>query len=67
MRVASNLPSLLETNEVAAILRLNPQTVRAMARRGDIKAVRLGGSWRYSRASLAKLASADGGDNNGQQ
>ena len=64
MRDFNYLSPLLETDEVAAILRLNPQTVRAMARRGDLKAIRLGGSWRYSSASLVKLTSANAGNNN---
>jgi excisionase family DNA binding protein len=33
--------------DVARYLRLKPDTVRAMARRGDLPAIKVGNSWRF--------------------
>jgi len=66
MHITSSFPSLLERDEVTAILRLSPQPARAMARCGGIKAIRPGDSWRHDGASLAKLAPLGEGDGNGR-
>ena len=47
--------TLLKVEEVAQILRLKPETVRAMARRGDIPAIKLGRVWRFRKSSISEL------------
>jgi excisionase family DNA binding protein len=43
---------LLTLEEAAGVLRLNPRTVRAYIRRGEIEARIIGGRWRFRRADL---------------
>jgi excisionase family DNA binding protein len=47
--------SLLTLREAAAVLRLNPRTVRAYIQRGKIEARIIGGRWRFRRADLDSL------------
>jgi excisionase family DNA binding protein len=47
--------TLLKVEEVARILRLKPDTIRAMARRGDLPAIKLGRVWRFRRSSITQL------------
>lgn len=46
----------MTTREAAQLLRLHPETVREMLRRGDLDGIKTGGSgqcqWRVSRAAL---------------
>jgi len=39
--------TLWTVKDVAEFLRLNPETVRAMTRRGELPAVKAGRVWRY--------------------
>jgi excisionase family DNA binding protein len=50
--------ALLTVNEVAVILRLKPDTIRSMARRGDLPAIKLGRVWRFKRTSISDLLQA---------
>jgi excisionase family DNA binding protein len=43
---------LLTLGEAAEILRLNPRTVRAYVKRGEIEARIIGRRWRFRRADL---------------
>jgi excisionase family DNA binding protein len=43
---------LLTLSEAAAVLRLNPRTVRAYVKRGEIEARIIGGRGRFRRADL---------------
>ena len=43
---------LLTLSEAADVLRLNPRTVRAYVKRGEIEARIIGGRWRFRRADL---------------
>ena len=43
---------LLTLQEAAAVLRLNPRTVRTYVQRGEIEARIIGGRWRFRRADL---------------
>ena len=43
---------LLTLGEAAGVLRLNPRTVRAYVKRGEIEARIIGGRWRFRRADL---------------
>ena len=47
-----SLPRLLRVDEVAACLGVEPETVRAMLRRGGLPGVRFGGRWRVRESSL---------------
>jgi len=43
---------LLTLQEAAAVLRLNPRTVRTYVQRGEIEARIIGGRWRFRPADL---------------
>jgi excisionase family DNA binding protein len=43
---------LLTVGEVARYLRLEPETVRAMARRGELPALKVGRVWRFNKSLL---------------
>lgn len=43
---------LLTVNEVANYFRLEPETVRAMARSGKLPAIKVGRIWRFRSSSL---------------
>ena len=47
--------TLLTVDEVAKILRLKPETIRSMARREDLPAIKLGRVWRFRRSSINQL------------
>jgi excisionase family DNA binding protein len=42
---------LLDSDQAAAILKIHPETLQRMARRGDIRALQIGKVWRF-RASV---------------
>lgn len=46
---------LLTVDEVAKILRLKPETIRSMARRGDLPAIKLGRVWRFRSSSITQM------------
>lgn len=46
------IPDILDAREAADYLRLNEQTVRRLARQGDVPAFKVGGSWRFRRVAL---------------
>ncbi len=47
--------TLLTVDEVARILRLKPETIRSMARRGDLPAIKLGRVWRFRSSSISQM------------
>ena len=47
--------TLLTVDEVAKILRLKPETIRSMARRGDLPAIKLGRVWRFRSSSITQI------------
>jgi excisionase family DNA binding protein len=47
--------TLLTVDEVAKILRLKPETIRSMARRGDLPAIKLGRVWRFRSSSITQM------------
>ena len=47
--------TLLTVDEVAKYLRLKPETIRSIARRGDLPAIKLGRVWRFRRSSISQL------------
>jgi len=50
------LGELLTVSETARLLRIGEATVRRLARRGELPALRVGGQWRIDRDSLAASA-----------
>jgi excisionase family DNA binding protein len=56
-RIEDDLPRykqqpLWTVDEVAAYLRIKPTTVRAMCRRGDLPAIKVGKAWRFDKFQL---------------
>ena len=47
--------TLLTVDDVAKFLRLKPATIRSMARRGELPAIKLGRVWRFKRSSITQL------------
>ena len=47
--------TLLTVDEVAKFLRLKPETIRSMARRGELPAIKLGRVWRFKRSSITQF------------
>ena len=47
--------SLMTVDEVAEYLRLKPETIRSMARRGDLPGIKLGRVWRFRRSSISQI------------
>lgn len=52
MTTQTNTPEVLTSDEAADLLRITPETIRRMVRRGDLSAQRIGGRIRITRASL---------------
>ena len=43
---------ILDANEVAKLLKLNEQTVKRLANRGEIPGFKIGGRWRFRREAI---------------
>lgn len=56
---AVNTDQLWTVKEVAQYLRLTPETIRAMARRGQLPGVKVGRSWRFRSLMIKNLTAAD--------
>lgn len=58
---ASELPidSLLTVREVAGILRLEVSTIREMAKRQEIPAIKIGKVWRFKQSEIKKWLNHD--------
>lgn len=53
---AIDLASPLWTvEEVASYLKLQPETVRSMARRGELPAIKLGKVWRFRKTAIHEM------------
>jgi excisionase family DNA binding protein len=65
----NDISEFLTVRETAQVLQCHPDTVAAMIRRGELKAVRLGRAVRVAAESIRILASASGSThrNNGVQ
>jgi excisionase family DNA binding protein len=46
---------LLTVEEVADYLKLQPETIRSLARRGELPAIKLGKVWRFNRTAIQSL------------
>jgi excisionase family DNA binding protein len=54
-RIPSEMTPLWTVDEVAAYLRVKAETVRAMARRGELHALKIGREWRFPQSALMQL------------
>jgi excisionase family DNA binding protein len=46
---------LWTVEDVAAYLKLQPETIRSMARRGELPAIKLGKVWRFHKFAINKM------------
>jgi PTS system nitrogen regulatory IIA component len=49
------LPEILTTAEVAKFLRINPETVKTKAKKGEWPAIKIGSAWRFHRSFVSSL------------
>lgn len=56
--MSDGLPQYLTANEVAERLKMHPKTVLAWIRSGELKAVRVGKSWRLLEADVLAFIEA---------
>ncbi len=54
-RSSSANDSLWTVEDVAIYLKLQPETIRSMARRGELPALKLGKAWRFQRIAIHNL------------
>jgi excisionase family DNA binding protein len=57
-RSAHPLGDVLTLEEAAVLLRVEPETVRQLAERGELPGRRLGDAWRFARAALLSWLAA---------
>ncbi len=50
------MSDILDAREAAGYLKINEQTVRRLARNGDVPAFKVGGSWRFKKDALDRWA-----------
>lgn len=50
-----DLPMILRVSEVAEVLRVDPDTVYSMIRRGELPVIRVGRAFRFSREQLMRF------------
>jgi excisionase family DNA binding protein len=55
----AGLPDVLTTAEAAAALQVDPKTVRAMIRRGELRGIRCGRLIRVPKAALVEFCGGD--------
>jgi excisionase family DNA binding protein len=46
---------LWTVDEVASYLKLQPETIRSMARRGELPAIKLGKVWRFNKIAIHEM------------
>ena len=59
VRDLATLPALLTAEEVGAVLRLHPTTVKLLLRNGELPGRKIGGQWRTLRGDLLADLGAD--------
>jgi excisionase family DNA binding protein len=47
-----NCDSLIDSDETAALLKINPATLQRMARSGQVPAIKVGKLWRFRKSQL---------------
>ncbi|HSQ16609.1 MAG TPA: helix-turn-helix domain-containing protein [Anaerolineales bacterium] len=53
--LTSTTDPLWTVGEVAGYLKLQPETVRGMARRGDLPGIKIGKVWRFRKSAIKKI------------
>jgi excisionase family DNA binding protein len=51
----SSIDPLWTVEDVAAYLKLQPETIRSMARRGELPALKIGKVWRFQKFALCEM------------
>jgi excisionase family DNA binding protein len=59
VRDLAELPALLTADEVAAVLRLHPNTVKMLMRQGELPGKKIGGQWRLLKSELLAYLGAE--------
>jgi excisionase family DNA binding protein len=59
VRDLAALPALLTAEEVAAVLRLHPTTIKLLMRNGELPGKKIGGQWRLLKSELFAYLGAD--------
>ena len=58
-RQDNDLPAVSDTlwtvEDLAEYLKLQPETIRSMARRGELPAIKLGKVWRFQRTAINEM------------
>jgi excisionase family DNA binding protein len=52
---AASGDTLWTVEDVASYLKLQPETIRAMARRGELPAIKLGKVWRFQKTAILEM------------
>ena len=59
IRIENTLTQVRESvwtvDEVAEYLKLQPETIRSMARRGELPAIKLGKVWRFTKTAIQEM------------
>ena len=51
----TKIPEVYTVEEVASALKLNPYTVRRLVREKKIRAIKIGGHWRFKKDDIKRL------------
>lgn len=51
----TSIDPLWTVEDVAVYLKLQPETIRSMARRGELPALKIGKVWRFQKSALCKM------------
>jgi excisionase family DNA binding protein len=51
----TSIDPLWTVEDVSAYLKLQPETIRSMARRGELPALKIGKVWRFQKSALCKM------------
>ena len=58
-RATGGPPDVLTVEEAAELLRLKPEQIRILARKGKIPGGKIGETWRFSRRALLRMLGED--------
>jgi excisionase family DNA binding protein len=53
--VTDHTTPLWTVDDVASYLKLQPETIRSMARRGELPAIKLGKVWRFQKTAIHEM------------
>ena len=55
VELATTTDQLWTVEELAGYLKLQPETVRGMARRGELPGIKIGKVWRFRKSAIKKI------------